>query len=287
MIKRIKKHSNGNTYCLTHQDKWVRNFVQENVPYLDLNSTIRNEDHFVFLQNETINSYQKFPWIDSEPFLFPDVVIVSDGFGFEEKKEILEKLPKSVILIGVNGVLSKWKSKNRSLDFYLVNNPYQECLNYIPKNTRNFPRCFASCRTNFEFLNNYRGLVYRYYPVNESSYSSLGSSQVTWQVDDYRNPICAAISIAYRFGVEKLMLCCCDNSFEKSRPGAVQLENKLWTYPQHLIAHSLIEGNIFWLKKQPYWNVEIKDHSSGPTFQDAPYISEEEILSFFGVNNDE
>lgn len=287
MIKRIKKHQNGNFYCLTYQNKWVRNFIQDNGVYLDLNSTIKHNDHFVFLQNETINSHQKFPWIDSEPIVFSDVVIVSDGYEFEKKQKLLERLPSSVVLIGVNGALAKWKSKIRPLDYYVVNNPYEECLNFLPKNMRNFPKCIASCRTNHDFLSNYRGLIFRYYPVNESTYSSIGSSQVSWQVDDYRNPICASIGLAYRFGAERLLMFCCDNSFGEDRDGSVLLENGLWTYPQHLIAHSLIEGNIFWLRRQPYWNVEIKDHSSGPSFDDAPYIQQDEILSFFGANNDE
>lgn len=287
MIKKVKRHPNGNAYCLTHQNKWVRNFVEENKRYIDLNNTIRHEDHFVFLQNETMNSHQKFPWINSENFNYSDIVIVSDGYGFKEKQKILEKLPRSVLLMGVNGALTKWESKIRSLDYYVVNNPYQECLNFMPRNLRSFPKCIASCRTNYEFLDNYNGIIYRYYPVNESTYSSTGSSQVTWQVDDYRNPICACLGLAYRFGAERILLFCCDNSFIDDRPGSVSLENGLWTYPQHLIAHSLIEGNIFWLKNQPYWNVETNDHSSGPTFDMAPYIELDNILSFFGANNDE
>lgn len=287
MIKKVKKHSNGNLYCLTSENKWVRNFADENKIYADINSTIKPQDHFIFLENETINTHQKFPWIDSESFSFSDVVIVSDGYGFKEKQNILEDLPRSVLLIGVNGALAKWTSKKRSLDFYVVNNPYQECMNFFPKNLRNFPRCIASCRTNHEFLSNYDGIVYRYYPVNEATYSSVGNAQVAWQIDDYRNPICASIGLAYRFGVERLLLFCCDNSFDDERPGSVLLENKLRTYPQHVIAHSLIEGNIFWLSNQTYWNVEINDHSSGPTFECAPYIDVENVSYFFGANNNE
>ena len=70
---RIKKHANGNQYLLTPQNKWVRNFVANNVPYVDINNTIAANDHFTFLQNEVQNGFQRSQWIDSEQIYHPNI----------------------------------------------------------------------------------------------------------------------------------------------------------------------------------------------------------------------
>jgi hypothetical protein len=54
-------------------------------------------------------------------------------------------------------------------------------------------------------------------------------------------------------------------------------------YPQHEVAHGLIDGNLFWLTNQSYQNVITGDCSSGPNYTNTSYIEEEKILSFFGV----
>lgn len=262
---------------------WVRNFNLPAVQYIDINKTIKSQDHFVFLKNETQNNFNKYSWIDSEKLYHPNIVIVSDGYDFQKKHEVLSELPKSVTLIGVNGSLAKWQIKTRSLNYYVVNNPYPECIKFLPKTSNILPKCIASPRTNFDFLNNYKGTKYRYYPVNEKTYASLGNNECFYQIDDYRNPICAAIGLAFRFGVEKLLLFCCDDAFKDERPGAIKLENNLYTYPQHETAHGLIDGNLYWLKNKPYQETFIKYHCSGPQYNNAEYINESDILSFFGI----
>jgi hypothetical protein len=284
---RIKKHANKNQYILTSENKWVRNFCINNVPFLDINNTISQKDHFIFLQNEVKNNFQKYQWIDSENIRHSDIVIVSDGYNFKEKQKILNKLPKKVTLIGVNGSLSKWENLSRSINYYVVNNPYKECMRYLPKRNNVLPKCIASPRTNYEFLNNYRGTKMKYYPVNEKSYTTLGIKEVKWQIDDYRNPICAAIGLAYRFDVERLLLFCCDDSFKDSRSGAINLENGLYMYKPQEIAHGLIEGNLHWLTNMEYKKVEVRDCSSGPKYKNASYIEEKNILSFFEVEENE
>ena len=278
---KIKKYQNGNQYILTPQNKWVRNFTINSVPFIDINETIESKDHFIFLKNETKNGSKKYPWINLEQNYHPNIVIVSDGYNFKNKQNILEKLPKSTTIIGVNGALKNWNIKKRNMNFYVVNNPYPSCLNYLPKKNNILPKCIASQRTNYEFLEVYRGSKWRYYPVNEKYYTTLGAKEVQWQIDDYRNSICAAIGLAYKFGVEKLLLFCCDDSFDGERPGSKKIENNLWMYPIQEIAHGLIDGNIYWLSKQKHKEVLIKDHSSGPNYTNASYIKEEEILSFF------
>ena len=83
------------------------------------------------------------------------------------------------------------------------------------------------------------------------------------------------------------MLFCCDSSFKDERPGAMKLENELWMYPQYEIAHGLIDGSLYWLKNQPYQDISIGNCSSGPKYDNASYISEGEIMSFFGMDKHE
>lgn len=278
---RIKKTQDGNQYLLTKQGMWVRNFYKNIVPYVDINKTITTDDHFVFLKNEVQNSLKKSTWIDSEKFNANKILIISDGYDFKRKHKLLANLPKEVVIMGVNGSLAKWELNNKVISYYVVNNPYQECVKYLPKNNKISPKCLASIRTNYEFMDNYRGAKFKYCPVNESSYSTLGVKEVTWQIDDYRNPICAAIGLAYKFGAEKLMLFCCDDAFMDERPGAIQLENKLWIYPQQEIAHGLIDANLYWFKNQPYKEVSIGNCSSGQRYENATYIDEDKIISFW------
>jgi hypothetical protein len=101
-----------------------------------------------------------------------------------------------------------------------------------------------------------------------------------YQIDDYRNSICAAILLAFRFHVRKLLLFCCDDAFDIERPASEKLENGLWIYPQQNVAHDLIDANLYWLSNQEY-EVAIKDHSSGPKYKNAGYIPMEGILDFF------
>jgi hypothetical protein len=279
---RIKKHSNGNEYLLTPQNKWVRNFTKNSGSFIDINNTISEKDHFTFLKNETKNNFRRYQWIDSEDLFHDKICIVSDGFDFARKQKILSELPKDVTILAVNGALAKWDVKSRSPNYYIVNNPYSECMKYLPRNLNVFPKCIASPRTNFEFLEAYRGMKFKYYPANEQSYTTNGLKEVSWQIDDYRNPICAAIGLAYKFGVQKILLFCCDDVFKDERPGAVKLENNLWMYPQQEVAHGLIDASLYWLTHQNYSKVIASDHSLGPNYENATYIKEEDINSFFG-----
>lgn len=283
---RIKKHSNGNQYLLTEEGMWVRNFTREVVPYVDLNKTYREDDHFLFLTNEVNNARQRYPWIDTERLYHDKIVIVSDGYKFEERHQILGKLPPEIAIIAVNGALAKWKVQSRNPTYYVVNNPYKECLRYLPRR-QSLPKCIASTRTNHEFLSLYRGTKFRYAPVNEQQYSGVVTKEIEYQIDDYRNPICAAIGLAYRFGVENLVLFCCDDSFDQERPGAEQLKNGLWMYPQQHIAHGLIDGSLHWLRRSYGPEVIVKDCSNGPYYANAEYINDAQLLQFFGIGVDD
>lgn len=274
----IKKHKNKNEYLLISHSLWVRNFVKVAHP-VDINKLINEKDYKLLTENELTVSAMRVAKIDAETIRKNKVIIISDGYKFDENIEILSKLPRDVTVIGTNRSLAKWKRLR--MDYFVVNNPYRECMSYLPNSY--FPTCIASSRTLPDFIHHYRmkrGVVYQYNATRQVQYSGIDLG-VLYYIDDYRNPICAAIGLAYRFGVQKLLLLCCDDAFEDNRSGSMKLHNGLHMYPQHEISHGLIEGNLYWLKRQPYHEVKIGNCSHGPKYKEIPYINNEDIVEFF------
>lgn len=278
---RFKKYKN-NEYLLTEDGIWVRNICVTNSTCVDLNTLSNDADHKLFLENELGNRQQGFSHFETDTRNL-NVVIVSDGFRFAEQQEMLASLSKDVIIIGVNRSLANWglmgeNPKKRAMNWYLVNNPYAECKKFLPTTHRYFPKCIVSNRTSLEFTKRYEGNIYLYAPVPSRHYSGPVSDNLSF-IDDYRNPVCAAIGAAWSIGAKKLMLFCCDDTFENERPGAVQLENGFWSYPQQQISRKIIDGLLYWLKRE---DVKITDCSHGTKLTNAVYISKEnQMIEFF------
>lgn len=283
---RIKKTKN-NEYIYA-SGIWIRNFTKKNSKPFNRNEITSREDQALLAKNEKENSKKGYADISEETVNFSKIVIVSDGYNFEEKHKIISKFPNDVSVITVNGALKKWEMNDRensdnfrTINIYLANNPYVQCLKYLPAKGRRqyFPTCVASTRTNPDFLEKYQGNIYSYNPVPEIEFGYDKKSR--YLLDDYRNPICAAIGLAYRFGVEKLMLMSCDDAFEDQRDGAMQLKNNLWMYPQQKIAKKIIDANLFWLNNCEE-EIEIVNYSDGADYVNAVYIkTEEEAVQFF------
>lgn len=273
----IKKHPSRNKY-IRAGDLWVRDFTQTNVEALAIDHLFDEIDKHTVVSNETVNS--RYARIHDEKITFRKILIVSDGYKFNETHKQLTKIPNDVAIMAVNGALKKWTiAKQRPVNAYVVNNPYPTCLSYIPTNGY-YPACIASSRTNHAFVEKYQGQLYIYEPAMENVFGR--TKPVTYRIDDYRNPICAAIGLAYRFGVRKLMLCCCDDAFENQRDVAVKMKNGLWTFPQHLRSHDIVDANLYWLTHQKDLEVLAADWSNGPELKNAAYIScAEDAIDFF------
>lgn len=271
-----KKHKNEYILSSLENKIWVRNFTLNAIP-VDINHLLDNDIKNI-LANEIQNNSKNLERIDTTDFKFQKCVIVSDGYKFEERQKLLSQLPKEVAILGVNDSLKKWNlSFKRSMNFFVVNNPYPECLNQLPIKHSYYPRCIASSRTYHKFFSSYKGYIYKYSPVPQENYE-FNKYNALYKVDDYRNPICAAVGLTYHFGAKKVLLFCCDESFENERPNAEKLENGLWHYPQNQIAHEIIDANLYWLKEA---GIEVGNYSSGPNFVNATYISEGGIVDFF------
>lgn len=273
---KLKKHSNKNEYVLAG-GYWVRNFTK-NIRPIDINKITLRSDYRSLTENEVAVRSMNIPEVGAEDFRYESCVIVSDGYNFNQLKHHLTQLSPKVCVIGVNRSLAKWKDENgllkRQMNFFVATNPYPECLSHLPKH-RYYPPCIISTRVYPEFARKYSGTLYRYVPVYESQFA--GETGGYYQIDDYRNPICAAIGLAYRFGVKRLALFCCDDAFKDERPAADKLENQLYLYPQHRIAHSLIEGNLYWLRQS---GAIVKDFSHGPRYSDIETCLPENIGEF-------
>jgi hypothetical protein len=282
----IKKHPSGNEYIYSG-DVWVRNFTKKNVSNIQLSCLFSEEDMGLVLKNEQMNL--NYPKVSDEKLIFSKVCIVSDGYLFEERQKILAKIPKDVCIIAVNRALAKWQLFNektppeyrRTINAFLVNNPYKDAMTFLPpKNSKYYPTCVASTRTNYDFLKRYLGDVYCYNPTPEEKF---GIKKVeNYYIDDYRNPVCAAIVLAYQMDVKKLMLFCCDDSFSDERENSVRLPNGLYSYKPLLRSHDIIDANLYWLTSMEDKKIEVSNYSSGLDYKNAVYIkSEREIISFF------
>lgn len=272
----IKRHRNRNDYYYAGENLWIRDFTKKHVNSADINNLITLSDMQRMLCNETENAKKMVQRIDTEEFDHPAVVIVNTGHLFKEKQCLLDGLGENVIVMGVNDVLNGWTSRKR-INYYVVNNPYENCVNYLPRQQNLWVRCVASKRTNHEFLERYKGLLYQYTPVRDGFYSGLNEPS-DYQVDDYRNPICAALGLSYRFKVRKVLLFCCDEGYTTERPGTVATGGGLWSYPQQALAQKLIDGNLYWLAKS---GVQVGHYPDVAIYANSKPVPEEGIAAFF------
>ena len=119
-----------------------------------------------------------------------------------------------------------------------------------------------------------------YSPTPEENFNTAYTNS-DYYIDDYRNPVCASIGLAYQFGADKIFLFCCDDVFEDERPGADMVNNGLWMYPQHKLSHELIDSNLYWIKSNEYQEVSIGHNSLGLIYKNSSYIKEKDIEEFF------
>lgn len=277
VLARIKKTHNNQYIKTKNYNFWIRNYTNSN-NYVDINNLVSESDYFLLLRNEFFNNRKKYSWIDSENVYYEKAIIVSDGFDFDKITDVLDSVTAkdNTCIIGVNGSLRNWISK-RSLTYYVVNNPYENCLSFLPKNNRSLPRCVASNRTNHLFLENYNGARYRYMPVNELRlcFSNNGVENF-YQVDDYRNPVCAAIGLAYRFHVNKILFLCCDDVFESQKPGSMPLDNGMFCYEPQDISMEIIDSYLHWIKSK----IESKYYCRWKKMNNTEYIDISKVLDF-------
>lgn len=273
----IKNHINRNDYCLSKSGHWIRDFTKKLVKPHDINDIMTLEDIKLMIENEFKNEIKKYQTLEASGGLIHEkVAIIGDGYGFQESMKIINDLPPDVTILGVNGAFAKWSSEKR-LHYYIVNNPYNECLYFYPQIIRSWPKCIASIRTNPSFLEVYKGQLYTYIPANGETYKGISNDHNLF-IDDYRNPICAAINIAYKFGAKKMLLMSTIEMYNEDRPGCELAKSGLWIYPQQRVAHSIIDANLYWMKKA---KIDVSYLDSELDYEFATYIKVDELKRFF------
>lgn len=271
----IKNHRNKNDYALSRSGHWVRDFTKPLVKGIDINNLIPHSDMNLMLTNEMKNQEKLNQKIESEEFSHPKIIIIGDGYKLDENQELLKTLSEDVVIIGVNSAFARWKGIRR-MNYYVVNNPYDDCKNYLSSNNKVWPKCIASTRTSPQFMERYKGLTYIYAPVKDEVYSGINNDLEAF-VDDYRNPVCAAIALAFRFKVKKLLLLSLLEMYEQKRPATDKVKD-LWIYPQQRMAHALIDTNLYWLQKV---KIDVGHIDECLDYQFATYISKDSIKRFF------
>lgn len=280
----IKKHKNKNNYWMNN-GIFVRDLTKENCVSKDINYLYEEKDYEIILENESINQSKKYMIIDHESIYHQKILIISDGLNFETFHQELYKIKNDVAIIAVNGALKKWKlvgkncpeEKKRAITYYVVNNPYDQCSWYLPKDHTYFPKCIASTKTNYNFLNKYQGIKYLYFSSNDDKFSGLEISGYR-KFDDYRNPICAALSLAYSFNPSKIAILGSDECFTQEKPSSIKVNNELFCYPQQIKSNLFIDGMCYWLSKQ---NISIVNNSEGTKLNNSEYIKNEDLVNFF------
>jgi hypothetical protein len=270
----IKHHINKNEYCLSRSGHWIRNFTKPAVKPIDINDITPLEDMKLIVDNEFKNSIKRYQTMENT--FHEKAIILGDGYAFEESVRAIEELSADVIVIGVNKTFSRWKSP-RTLNYYVVNNPYQDCLYYYPQVITSWPRCIASSRTYPHFLEVYKGSLSIYSPICGEVYSGPYNDS-DFFIDDYRNSICAAIGLCYKFKVKKLMLMSTLEMYQEERSGTIPAKNGLWTYPQQKIANDLIDANLYWMQKA---KIDVGYTNSGLDYEFATYINVADLKRFF------
>jgi hypothetical protein len=238
----IKRHKNRNEYFKV-DNYWVRNFGKEHVEIRDLNNFYEDTEYKQLISNEVNNAKLDFANISSENFTFENIVVVSDGFNFDEHQETIVELPTGTCIITVNQALRLWKSSAYP-EYYLICNTSDSAMSVLPNKI--FPKLFASRRTYGNFVKRYKNIGYFYDPVPDFTYQSPFSKESALLIDDYRNPICAALGIAFNLRVSRIFLAYCSHAYKEHRDGTQKIGEGIFQYPQQKLADKIVDANIFW-----------------------------------------
>ena len=241
----FKKHKNTNEY-LRVGNYWIRNFSGESLRPIDINNFYYNIPLQNIIDNEMRNGNLRHPQLEPEIFSkYTNLLIVSDGLGFYDNHELFKSINSSTCVITVNQAARFW---NASIfpDYFLVNNPDDSCLVGLP--IKRFPKLIASRKTSHSFLQKYKNIVCMYDAVPDDYYESHISKNSEHRLDDYRNPICAAISLANKFFHGNIFLAFCSSAYKEQREGTVEIEPGVYQYPPQKTADEIIDGNLFWYR---------------------------------------
>lgn len=269
----FKKHKNTNEY-LKIGNYWIRNYVSASVKPQDVNNFYHDVDVRDLIDNEIKNTNLRLGILDTSLFSkFRKWLIVSDGLGFENHK-MLERVASDVCVIVVNQAARFWQSFVFP-EYFVFNNPSKASLTALP--ISRFPKLIGNRKSYHNFIRNYKNIVYLYDSVADDYYESLISKDSSTHIDDYRNPICAAINLAHQCGGGDIFLGFCSVAYKEHRPGTIEIENGIHQYEVQRTADEIVDGNLFWYKfgnkYSNIWHTGLKN-----SFKFSKYILENEFF---------
>lgn len=274
----IKLHKNKNEYFLTEDNIWVRNFFKSNVTPKDINNFYKQNEIDVILQNEIKNQEKNMLDFFSETINHKKILIIADGYGFQNSSEWLDKLPTDIKIITVYGASRFWNSK-RLPNYMVLTDPFETSLSYLPEKL--FPILLSSARSCNQFIERYPNKIYKYYTTPDETYESPVSYENQKYIDEYRSAISAAIVIASKMNCEKLCIAYPINAYVKERPGTIKLdETNYFYYPQQKIARNIIDANLFWYKMNKQ-NINISYIGMKNSLLFANYIEPNNLNKFY------
>ena len=274
----VKNLNQGNQYLNVEKNTWVRDFTLNHVLPIDINNLIQEEEIKTFISNELINNTLKFPKFETKDLSNKNVFIVSDGFGFDDINDILQNINiKNKFIILTNNSLKKWNNFNVLPDLFVENNPYKNALNNI--NSKIFPNCLLSNRIYPEFVKMYKYKNINFYnPTPSSKFNSTSENEISNYLDDYRNPICAAINYCFLCNVENIHLLYCSEGMVKEKSASLLHNDGIhYQYYQNKLSDKIINGMIFWYRKNKK-NSNIFYHGLDKSIKFGSYIQKEDLI---------
>jgi len=274
----IKNHKNGNQYKHVENNIWVRNFTLNYNKPVDINKLFDEKEISTFIFNENKNIFSKFTKFEPKDLSQKNIIITSDGFGFENINEVLNgiNLNKKFIIL-TNNALKKWDNLKVLPDLFVENNPFKEALNNI--SYKYYPNCLISTRTFYQFVNNYKYKnINLYNPTPLEFYNPITKIDDSKYLDDYRNPICAAINYSYLCNAKNIFFLYCSEAFEEEKPATILHNDGIhYQYQQNKLSEKIIDSMIFWIRKNNK-SCNVFYHGLDKTFKFASYIEKEDLI---------
>lgn len=270
----IKKHKNKNHYFVTKSGGWVRDFSR-GFP-LDVNDYGRR-DYGLFLGNELSVTSMNLPKLGGEKSDHRKAVIVSDGPDLAKNLKLLDGV--DTMVVGVNGALNHW-TPGVKMDFYVTNNPSVEVMGFISRASY-FPPCVLSMRSFPDFAKKYLsrgGDVRTYSSAPFHDFDPKVSQNIV--LDDYRNPVCAAVSLCRHAGVSDIMLLCTQDYYADEKPGTIRVDDGTFMYPQQVLANEYVDAMGYWFLREPYSENRLFEFGGGQRLENfKKVVSLDEFLS--------
>lgn len=260
-------------YILSKNGYWVRNFFSD---IGDYKFDYYNHDIKELTNNEIMIKSLNIPSIDKEIIRTEKIAIISSGTDIENCRNIIKKLiNKKYFLLGVNDILNKGIFPN----YYINCDTTNYCIRHIPKKARILPQLIVSSKSCAEFVKLYKskGSVYYYIPTMNSKYNLKNKSSYT--IDDYRDPICAAINFASRWSTD-IVLISPQNFFKEMKDGMEKIDDNKYIYPQQKISHYFADSLCYWAKEEGGCDISVV--STGMKYENANNLSIEQAEELYG-----